>query len=69
MINSKKQLRNYLSEDSLFYQKVSSGYLKCIKNRLATTPQSSTYRIWLYVKNLRYAEYNKNYCCPIKLTF
>lgn len=60
MINSKKQLRNYLSEDSLFYKKVSSGYLKCIKNRLATTPQSSTYRIWLYVKNLRYAEYNKN---------
>lgn len=60
MINSKKQLRNYLGEDAKLYPKISCGYFKRIKNRLVTTPQSSTYRIWLYVKNLRYAEYHKN---------
>ena len=34
MINSKKKLRNYLNEDSLFYKKVSCGYFKCIKIKL-----------------------------------
>lgn len=60
MLKNRSQLLEFLIEDAKLYPKVSSSYFKCLKNRLATTPQSSTYRIWLYVKNLRYAEYNKN---------
>ena len=60
MLKNRSRLLEFLIEDAKLYPKVSSSYFKCLKNRLVTTPQSSTYRIWLYVKNLRYAEFNKN---------
>mgnify|MGYP004495832819 CR=1 FL=1 len=66
MIKNRSQLFEFLMEDNKFYPKVSFGFIKRLKNRLVTTPQSSTYRIWLYVKNLRYAEYHKNNSILVK---
>ena len=60
MITTKKILQEYLETESSLYPKVSGNILRRWKNRLVTTPQSTQWYIYSYVKNLRYAEYHKN---------
>lgn len=59
MITTKQELYEYLKADAALYPKVSSGIFKCIKNRLVTTPQSTQWKIFSYIRHLRYAEYYK----------
>lgn len=60
MINSKKELINYISEDKRLYPKVSLCILSRWKNRIVTSPQSTQWHIYSYILNLRYAEYHLN---------
>lgn len=63
MITTKSELREYLSADAALYPKLSSGLWRAWKNRLVTSPQSTQWKIFSYLKNLRYAEYHKNKSC------
>lgn len=60
MIKSKGDLLEYLSTDAKLYPKLSSGLLKRLKNRMVTTPQSSQYNIYSYIRALRLAEFHQN---------
>ena len=60
MINSKKELINYISEDKRLYPKVSLCILSRWKNRIVTSPQSTQWHIYSCILNLRYAEYHLN---------
>lgn len=63
MINSKEELQEYLAADGALYPKLTSGLFRRWKNRLVTSPQSTQWKIFSYLKNLRYAEYHKNKSC------
>lgn len=63
MIMSKVDLHEFLAADAKLYPKLNSGFLKAWKNRLVTSPQSTQWKIFSYLKNLRYAEYHKNNSC------
>lgn len=63
MIVSKETLHEYLSTDAALYPKLNSGLFRRWKNRLVTSPQSSQWKIFSYLRNLRYAEYHKNKSC------
>lgn len=60
MIKDKKQLLEYLQEDAALYLKVSSGYWSRLKHCLVTSPQSYQWKIYSYIRTLRFAEYHKN---------
>jgi len=60
MISTRKELKECLSIDGSLYPKLTKGLLRRIKNRLATTPQSTQWKIYSYIKTLRYAEYHSN---------
>lgn len=60
MIKTKQELKVCLQVDAANYPKVSGGLLGRMKNRLVTSPQSTTWKIYSYIRNLRYAEYHLN---------
>lgn len=60
MIKNKKQLVEFINADNNFYPKLSSGFWSRFKNRLVTTPQSYQWKIYSYIRTLRFAEYHKN---------
>lgn len=60
MIKTIAELKNYLAADAKLYPKLSNGVFRRIKNRIATTPQSSQWKIFSYIRVLRYAEYHLN---------
>lgn len=66
MITTKKQLFEYLDADAKLYTKVSQGYFARFKHCLVTSPQSYQWKIYSYIRCLRYAEFHKNnsfLCC------
>ena len=60
MIKTKHELVDCLQADGANYPKVSGGLLKRLKNRIVTSPQSTTWKIYSYIRNLRFAEYHLN---------
>lgn len=60
MIKTRNDLITYLNADADLYPILSRGLLKRVKNRLVTTPQSSKWNIFSYIRALRYAEYHHN---------
>lgn len=60
MITNRQELYEYLNADAALYSKVSSGFINRIKNRLVTSPQSTQWKIYSYIKSMRYAEFHLN---------
>lgn len=60
MIKDKKQLLEYLQADAALYPKVTLGFCSRLKHRLVTSPQSYQWKIYSYIRTLRFAEYHKN---------
>lgn len=60
MIKTKEELKQYLVADSGLYSKLSIGLLMRLKNRIVTSPQSTQWKIYSYIRNLRHAEYHLN---------
>ena len=60
MITTKAELKEYLSIDDQLYPKLTHGFIKRFKNRLVTSPQSTQWNIYLYLRNLRFSEYHLN---------
>lgn len=59
MINTYKDLQNYLIEDSKNYQS-QLGFFKRIKSRFLSNPIDDQYYIWKYIYVLRHVEYYTN---------
>lgn len=60
MIKTKEELKQYMIADGELYSKLSRGLLGCLKNRIVTSPQSTQWKIYSYIRNLRNAEYHLN---------
>lgn len=60
MINSLKDLHEYLISDSINYKSQVCNCLRRIKCNLFSNPISEQKYIWLYIKALRYVEYYQN---------
>ena len=58
MMQTREDLRKYLAADAVLYEKVSTGILKRLKNRIFTNPINTQYIIYKYVVLLRHAEYH-----------
>lgn len=58
MIITRKELKEYLFTDGLLYPKMTNGFIKRLKNRIVTSPQSTQWNIYSYLRNLRYSEYH-----------
>lgn len=59
MINTYKDLQDYLIADSLNYQS-QLGFFKRIKSRFLSNPIDDQYYIWKYIYVLRHVEYYTN---------
>lgn len=60
MIITRKELKEYLFTDGQLYPKMTNGFMKRLKNRIVTSPQSTSWNIYSYLCNLRYSEYHLN---------
>lgn len=60
MINSLKDLHEYLISDSINYKSQVGNYLHRIKCNLFSNPISEQKYIWLYIRALRFVEYYQN---------
>lgn len=60
MIHSRKELLWTIKIDSKCYPTVTSGFFNKWLHILASTPNSTQYSLWKYVKCLRYCEYYYN---------
>ena len=60
MIITRKELKEYLFTDGQLYPKMTNGFIKRLKNRIVTSPQSTQWYIYSYLRNLRYSEYHLN---------
>ncbi len=66
MITTKSELKDYLAADGALYPKLTSGLFRRWKNCLATTPQSTQWKIYSYISCMRYAEYHENNSIEVK---
>lgn len=60
MITTKSELQEYLYTDGQLYPKMPNGVIKRLKNRIVTSPQSTQWYIYSYLRNLRFSEYHLN---------
>lgn len=60
MIITRKELKEYLFTDDQLYPKMTNGFIKRLKNRMVTSPQSTHWNIYSYLRNPRYSEYHLN---------
>lgn len=60
MIKTRKELKEYIDADRIFYPKLSSGLLKRLKNRLVTSSVTSEWKIYSYIRSLRHADFHLN---------
>lgn len=60
MIITRKELKEYLFIDGQLYSKINKGFIKRMKNRIVTSPQSTQWNIYSYLRNLRHSEYHLN---------
>ena len=60
MIITRKEPKEYLFTDGQLYPKMTNGFMKRLKNRIVTSPQSTQWNIYSYLRNLRHSEYHLN---------
>lgn len=60
MIATKAELKEYLLIDNQLYPKLTRGFIQRFKNRLVTSPQSTQWNIYYYLRTLRFSEYHLN---------
>lgn len=66
MINSSKDLKEYLLSDAALYPKRNGSFISRLKNWLITNPQNDQQVIYNYLVCLRHSEYNLNNSILIK---